>query len=131
MGAAVSRFEYGRDGLCLVSMGLYATNQIWIKSHVAAVFFHSHFNDLLLIPAALPWILWIHRYLGWRADDRAPSRGEVLLHVLVWTLVCEGLGPALGHRGTADVWDAVAYFVGGVVAWIWWNRPLERRWRWQ
>jgi len=82
------------------------------------------FNDLLLIPAALPPLLWLQRQLGLRSHDLAPSASEIFGHWLVWSLVCEGLGPLLFQRAVADWHDIIAYAVGALVAGLWWSRPI-------
>jgi len=122
----MNRFGYARDPLFLTGCALYALNRWWIKQHIHSAFFTGQFNDLLLIPCALPLILWVHRRLGWRAHDAPPTAAEVALHVAVWSIVCEVVGP---HwvRTTGDPWDVVAYAGGGLLAWIWWHRPNRFR----
>lgn len=109
------------DPLCLLSMLLYAANRWLVKPWSASAFLHGHFNDLLLIPAALPWMLWIHRRLGWRSGDHVPAFREIALHTAVWSAICEGLGPRLLHHGTSDPWDVAAYAAGGLLAWLAWR----------
>lgn len=118
----MNRFRYGRDPLCLAAIGLYSLNRWVLKPRLSSAFLHNHFNDLLLIPAALPLVLWLHRRLGWRHHDAAPSFGEIILHLAVWTIICEVIGPAVSTRGTADWRDALAYTVGGLASWAWWRR---------
>jgi hypothetical protein len=81
----------------------------------------SHFHDLLLIPAALPLVLWFQRKLGWRTHDRPPTVAEISLHVIVWTVMCEGIGPQLFRHATADWRDGLAYLAGAAVAAWWWH----------
>ncbi len=122
-------FRYGLDPVCACACALYAVNRFAIKPHTGPGFFHSHFNDALLIPAALPWVLWVYRRLGWRrSGDEAPTWKEVAAHTVVWAAICEGVGPMmLPQYGVADVWDVVAYGAGAVVAWAVWNRVEKRR----
>jgi hypothetical protein len=122
-------FRYGFDPLCVSACALYVVNRFWIKPQVGPGFFHSHFNDVLLIPAALPFLLWIYRQLGWRRNrDTPPSWREVVMHAGLWAVVCEGIGPRVMPRyGVADAWDVVAYAVGAVVAWAFWNRAKWNR----
>jgi len=121
---AVRRFRYALDPVCLASCALYAANRWLWKPHTESTFFDGHFNDLLLIPCALPLVLWLHRRLGWRAHDGPPQLGEFALHLLVWSIVAEGLAPALcGVVG--DPRDVIAYATGGVAAWCWWLRPAD------
>lgn len=117
------RFRYVRDPVCLLACLAYGLNR-WVLSPLGnSSFLHGTFNDLLLLPAALPVALWIQRKLGWRSDDRPPTPGEVVGHWLVWSAVCEGLAPLFLDRAVADWWDIAAYAAGGLAAGIWWNRP--------
>ncbi|HEY0943626.1 MAG TPA: hypothetical protein VGD81_00100 [Opitutaceae bacterium] len=123
----MKRFRYGLDPLCLAACALYAANRLLWKPHAGPGFFHGHFNDLLLIPAALPWVLGLSRRLGWRTHDAAPTAPEIAFHTVVWSVICEGLGPALTHHGTADWRDVVCYAAGGIAAWLAWNGKPARR----
>ena len=126
MGAAVSRFGYLRDRLFLVALAGYALNRWLLKPLLPSPFLRGHFADLLLIPAALPVVLWLQRVVGLREHDRAPSWAEMVFHLAVWSLICEFIGPHWLHHGTADVWDVAAYAAGGVVACLWWNRAAQQ-----
>jgi hypothetical protein len=117
----VKAFGYGRDPLCLLAIALYALNRWLIIPQIHHRFFTGHFNDLLLIPAALPLVLWTQRLLGWRDHDGAPTLGEVSLHLLVWTLLCEVAGPHLVAHATGDWLDAIAYLSGAIVSMAWWR----------
>lgn len=115
----MNRFAYWRDPLCLACSVLYALNRWLLKPHFPLPFLRNYFNDCLLIPCALPWVLWLHRRLGLRPHDTPPRFSEVALHVVVWSLVCELIGPWF-LPVTGDPKDVLAYAAGGVAAWIWW-----------
>lgn len=117
----MNRFGYWRDPLFLACCVLYALNRWGIKPHTDSAFLHGQFNDLLLIPCALPPVLWAQRRLGLRTHDRFPEPGEIVLHLIVWTVICEFIGPRL-LPVTGDWKDAVAYALGGFLAWGWWRR---------
>ena len=121
----MKRFAYLRDPLFLLAVAGYALNRWILKPRVSSPFLHGHFADLLLIPAALPVVLWLQRIVGLREHDHAPSAAEIGLHLVVWSLICEFIGPHWLHRGTADGWDVVAYLVGGIAAWLWWHRSAQ------
>ena len=114
-------FGYTRDPLALLAMALYALNRWFLKPHLGGGFMHDHFNDLLLIPAALPLVLWVQRKLAWRGHDEAPRWSEIGLHLLVWGVICEGVGPRLAPHATGDWRDLVAYTAGAAVAGLWWQ----------
>lgn len=118
-------FRYALDELCLLGCGLYSLNRWWIKPHIHRGFFHSHFNDLLLIPCALPVVLWLQRLLRLRAHDRAPEFGEIAFHLVVWSVLFEVVGPRVMHV-TGDPLDVLAYLAGGLAAWVLWNHRPAR-----
>lgn len=115
------RFRYHLEPLCLAACALYAVNRWLVKPHVPSEFLRGHFNDLLLIPCALPLVLWLQRRLGLRTHDAAPSFAEVAGHLAVWTLIAEWIGPHWLHRGVGDAWDVLAYALGAIVALLAWR----------
>jgi hypothetical protein len=121
-----NRFGYWHDPMFLAAASAYALNRWLLKPLLPSPFLHGHFADLLLIPAALPVVLWLQRILGLRGHDHAPSWTEMILHLGVWSLICEFIGPHWLHHGTADIWDVVVYATGGIAACVWWNRPAQR-----
>ena len=114
-------FAFHRDRLFLIGCAAYLLNRFVLEPHMDSSFLHSHFNDLWLIPCALPLVLWLHRALGWRGDGM-PTAAEVLGHLILWSMLFELVGPILISRATADPLDVACYWVGGVIAWTWWNR---------
>jgi hypothetical protein len=115
------RFQYLTDPLFLAALGGFSVNQLVLKPHLSKPFLHHHFNDLLLIPCALPILLWLHHRLGLRPSDGPPSGTEVALHLAVWCLLFEVAGPHLMNHATGDLWDVLAYCLGGAIAWAGWN----------
>ena len=109
------------DPLCVLATLLYLLNRLVLKPWLPSPFLRGQFNDLLLVPAALPWVLWLHRRFGWREGDGFPAGREIVFYLVVWSVVCEGLGPVLLRRGTADLKDVLAYAVGAGAAWLWWR----------
>ncbi len=126
--AAVKPFRYAADPLCLSACGAYAVNRLWLKSWIGGAFLRGHFNDLLLIPAALPLVLWLHARLGWRQGDEMPGAPEIALHTGIWAVACEWIGPRFIHHSVGDVADVFCYAAGAIAAGLWWNRSqLGRR----
>lgn len=123
----MKRFAYWADPLCLLSCSLYAVNRWGLKPRIHSPFLHDHFNDLLLIPCALPPLLWLHRRLRLRFDDQAPTPAEIGLHLAIWSVLFEIIGPRILPHATGDPWDIVAYVAGGIVAGLWWHRHLLSR----
>lgn len=115
-----SGFRYFGDPAFVVACLLYVLNSGWWADQ-GGWFFRSYFNDLLLIPCALPGILWLHARLGWRCREAYPTLSEVAGHLCVWALVAEGLGPIFFANAVGDPWDVLAYAVGAVAALAFWR----------
>jgi hypothetical protein len=122
------RFRYIQDPVFVVCVVLYATNRWLLKPFLSPTetFLRGHFNDILLIPCALPPVLLLHRVFRLRRSDCPPTAFEVLLHLIVWSIVCEWIGPHFVKAATGDPVDVLAYCVGAVVSWLVWNR-LDRQ----
>jgi hypothetical protein len=120
--ALTKNFSGLRDPLFLGCCALYAMNRFLIKPHLAGGFFHYWFNDLLLIPCALPILLAVHRALGLREHDGPPTAAEIFSHLAGWAILVEVIGNRLLHRGTGDPLDVLAYVVGAFGATFWWHR---------
>ncbi len=115
------RFRYALDPICLGACLLYGLNRWILKSYLASPFLHGQFDDLLLIPAALPVVLGLQRFLGLRTHDEYPKAGEILLHLVLWSILFEVIGPHL-LPVIGDPRDVIAYALGGAVAALAWSR---------
>lgn len=125
--ATTPTFRYLRDSVCLTAIVAYFANRLLLKPHLPhhEWFFRGHFNDMLLVPAALPFFLLTYRWLGLRPHDTPPSAREILSHLVLWAFFFEVFGPHWLHHSTADPWDAIAYGVGGLIAWYCWNKSPQ------
>jgi hypothetical protein len=119
-------FLYTRDSLFISACLLYLGNRFLLKPFLPdeEIFFHGYFNDLLLIPCALPPVLLIHKLLSARKPDKFPSFREILVHLIIWSLLFEWIGPIFIKSATSDIGDVFSYWVGGVLSWVLWNREL-------
>ncbi len=117
----MKQFRYAFDPLCLACCALYALNRWGIKPHTQLAFFRFWFNDLLLIPCALPPLLQLYRWLKLREHDRKPSTAEIFGHLIFWSALFEWAGPHLTRGVTGDWHDVLAYTVGGVMALMCWH----------
>lgn len=125
-------FSYLQDRLFILSLMAYALNRLVIRPHLnwfiqsylhwAWPLLHSHFDDLLLMPVALPVVLWLQRLGGLRTHDRPPGWGEAFFHFVIWSVMCKVVGPGFFKLGVADPWDILFFAAGGVAACFWWNR---------
>jgi hypothetical protein len=124
----VNAFRYARDPVCWVACLLYVANRWFLPEGLKDWFLRGYFDDLLLIPAALPPYLWALRKLGLRSHDNFPGWDEILVNLVIWSVAAEVIAPLLWDRAVGDVWDVVAYLLGAVaVGLIWRNRFHFRR----
>ena len=111
----------------MLSCAAYAGNRWLVKPVTHSAFFHGTFNDLLLIPAALPFLLWLERKLNLRTYDGPPTALEIGAHWAIWSVMAEVVGPHFFARAVGDVRDVAAYAAGAIVAGLWWNRHVWNR----
>lgn len=122
-------FRFWRDPLCLGSWALYILNRFVLAPRFGTdfPFLRDHFNDLLLVPAALAPFLWARQKLGLRRAMNAPTWREIVVLTLLASIVFEGLGPKFVGHSVGDWRDVFVYWLGALVAGAWWNRskPVE------
>jgi len=114
-------FLYWRDPLCLGAAATYVGYRCLIPIAWQTALWSGHFADLLLIPAGLPLWLWLERRIGWRSDDQMPRWCEIAFALVTWTVAAELIAPRMFSQATGDMWDAVAYACGAVIAGLWWR----------
>jgi hypothetical protein len=90
---------------------------------------HGYLNDLLCLPLFLPLILFVQKLLRLRRHDDPPRLWETVQHAIIFSVIFEVILPRYPQyfRTTADPLDALAYLVGGLVAWLIWRRSLVAR----
>ena len=118
----MKRFRYCGDPLFVIGCVAYVINRWLVKPHAGPGFLMFQFNDLWLIPCALPPVLWLHRRLGLRAHDDPPHPGEAMGHLVFWSLLLEWIGPKFVAHAQGDPRDVIAYAVGALFAELWWWR---------
>ena len=117
----MKRFGYARDPVCVVACTCYAANRWLLPAALRGAFMRNYFSDVLLIPAALPLVLWLHRECGLRPADAKPQWSEIGLHLVAWSVAAELLAPHVFARATGDPLDVAAYTGGAIVSGlIWW-----------
>ena len=117
----MNRFRYLQDPLCLAACAAYAVNRWLVPLVWKGIFLRGYFNDTLLIPAALPLMLWLHRRIGLRPDDQRPRWTEIGLHTVAWSVAAELVAPHLFARATGDPWDVAAYAGGALLSGLIWQ----------
>src|SRR4051794_33238787 len=92
------KFGYFRDPVFLTAAALYLINRLILKplEGPRGGFFHNYGNDILCIPFCFPVFLWLYRGIGVRSHDGAPTRFELISHLVVWSFYFEWAAPRIG-----------------------------------
>lgn len=119
-------YGYLRDPLFLLCFVGYLTNRLLLKQIWPTGFLHTHFNDLICIPLLVPVIVWGMRILRLRTHDQPPTRLEIVIPIVVWSVMFEIVLPGdafWSNYAVADPLDVFYYCLGGLLASVFW------RWR--
>ncbi|MDC0267910.1 hypothetical protein OAK97_01240 [bacterium] len=109
------------DPFWLVSLFFYTGHRLWQYISPASGWMSSYWNDIWMLPCALPPVLCLYERLGLRRVDLQLSLPEILWHGLLWGMMAEWLGPMFFQHVTGDPWDLLAYGVGGGMLYLRWN----------
>ncbi|HEX8463525.1 MAG TPA: hypothetical protein VF627_02820 [Abditibacterium sp.] len=117
-------FQFWRDPLCVASWALYGLNRFVLAPRLGAYFpfLREHLDDVLLIPAALPLLVWARSRLGLRPHQAAPTWREIWFWTALWAIVFEFVGPRFIGHSVGDWLDALSYAAGALIAGRVWNR---------
>lgn len=120
----VARFKYLGDPVFLGAASLYLLNRFVLKKGFGGecTLLRNHWDDFLLLPAALPPLLWSFHKLGLRAVPAPPSGAEIIKWTALWSLTFEWVFPYLFHKGTADWKDILCYVGGAILGWGLWRK---------
>ncbi|HEX9995769.1 MAG TPA: hypothetical protein VGB45_01390 [Abditibacterium sp.] len=123
------RFLFLRDPLFLFSVALYFFNRFFLKAQFPQnQFLHGYLTDLLCLPVWVPFMVWGMRKFGLR-DESPPRWSEIFIPLAFWSLMFEFWLPQTTFFGTfapGDLFDIMAYTVGGVGAFLIWKLIYRR-----
>jgi hypothetical protein len=127
-----TKFKYLLDPLFIVCSILYVANKFSILPlhRVNYTFFHGYFDDILLVPVLLPTILVFSSLLKLRPKTCPPKIVEAFVPLVIWSVAFEFVGPKYFGKGTSDILDLAAYWGGGLLGWIIWNRAMINKSIW-
>lgn len=75
-------------------------------------FCRFYLGDFLALPVVVPILINVPIKLGYSRRKYVHFH-EIVLLGIIFSLVFEWLSPCMLYRGTSDVYDVLAYFVGG------------------
>jgi len=99
-----------------VSASIYALNRLLLIPIFPEVgFFKRYLGDMLALPVYLP----LSFYLAWRLHLIPEDFQFKITHIvgagIIFSILFEGLIPAIDATAIRDPWDILAYFAGGLV----------------
>ncbi|XOV71453.1 MAG: hypothetical protein ACFHW5_22565 [Verrucomicrobiota bacterium] len=109
------------DSFWLLSLACYAIHRIWQWASPAPGWMSSYWNDIWMLPCAVPLVIRIYETLNLREPNMHPSLSEIVWHGLLWSFMAEGLAPVWFPSSTADPLDLAAYALGGFMLWLRWH----------
>ncbi len=113
---------FWKDKLFLISSLIYFFNTYYLKHLIKVDFFQNYLNDILLIPCALPPLIYLYVKLKLRNQKSFPTTLEVFSFFIFSSFVFECLGPKYLNKGVADYFDILAYAIGGIISNYFWNK---------
>lgn len=84
-------------------------------------FLHSYLDDLLAIPVVLGITLQAFRWMNTKNKQLVFSRNQVVVGVVYFGLLFEGLLPAWSSTYVRDPLDLLCYCIGSVYFWVFIN----------
>jgi len=117
-----SKFSYLADPIFISCLFLYAINKfLIIRFDYLNILFLCYFNDILLVPCCLPPLLFVMHKIKLRRNHLPPTIIEVIIPLVIWTISFEIIAPLCFRKGTSDIGDIFAYWLGGFFCWFVWN----------
>ena len=110
-----------KDPFWGISIACYIIHRFWQVLSPDSGWMDRHWNDLWMLPCALPLILSLYGALGMRAHALRVTGGEILWHGLLWGFMAEFIGPLLFDHAVSDLWDLLAYALGGFLMFFRWH----------
>ncbi len=99
-------------------MGLYVVHFVLKETSKVynATILRGYFSDVLALIVCIPIFINIQILFGTRRVYRVHF-WEIGLYLLIFSLVYEYLYPKIWDESTADLYDVVAYALGGIILW--------------
>ncbi len=99
-----------------VSASIYVLNRFLLIPRLPEIgFFNKYLGDMLALPVYLP----LSFYLAWRLHLISEDFQFKITHIvgagIIFSILFEGLIPAIDATAIRDPWDILAYFAGGLV----------------
>lgn len=88
-------------------------------------FINNFTNDLICLPLVLTICLFVVRLIK-KDSNIVLNTYEIVSVFLLYSILFEVVFPVLYLRYTSDIWDVFMYFIGSIIFYIFWNKPLNK-----
>ncbi len=104
---------------------IFALNQLVETKGIYIPYIHSYLDDLIAVPIMMGGMLVFQQQITYRKPSYTFSKWHVVFMVLLLSLYFEWYAPGRKDNHYADVFDVLAYSIGGVVFFKWQNKPAK------
>ncbi len=102
------------------------TNQFLEKAlGVFIPFYHSYGDDLMAMPVVFGLCLQTMRWIHPRKSDLVFNKNQILVALVYFSVVFEGVLPMLSDRYTADIFDVLCYGIGTLAFYYFMNQQAK------
>ena len=105
---------------------LTTANEIIERSGYSIPYLNSYLDDLACFPVVLTIGLAFLRWMQ-RSRSYVLSKAQVVLAVIYFSVVFEGILPAVSENYTRDPLDVIAYSAGAFLFWRYINRNTAEK----
>ena len=102
---------------------IFVVNQLLERSGVFIPFVHSYLDDVLAIPIVLGFTLLFQQQITYRNSQYKFGLAHIIFMIVLLSVYFEWYLPSRYDHHYADVWDILAYVVGGFFYFRWMNMP--------
>jgi len=105
--------------LALISALIYLVNRgIMIPGDHVPAFFRDYLGDILALPIYLPLSFYLSLRLDIVPENFQFSHLHILGAVILFSIIFEGIIPAIDQSSTRDPLDILAYLLGGFIVYV-------------
>lgn len=116
-----------------LAITLYSVNQIVEDQGVLIPFLYSYLDDFLCPFIVLGFTLAFQQQLTYRNPNYTFGIGHLVVFILVYSILFEGVFPKDDNRHFSDAWDILAYSIGGILFYLTGNKKapslVSLRWK--
>jgi hypothetical protein len=112
----------------LLAAFIFLLNQVIEKGFgIYIPFWHAYGDDLMAMPVILGGSLFVMQKIHPIGHLYHFSKKHVLLAVVFYSMLFEGVLPLFSNTYVADIWDIICYISGAILFQYIVNLPIEKK----